>query len=331
MKKLLAKQKVSEGKITALGTHMVSIAQTTLKEIERLQTDIVESNKSLEMMTQCVIHMKVIMDKFIWKVSGNVNVIRFLAFILGIISVNMERNLSNYQQLLADLDHLIDGFDTLSSDLLSPTIIPPGKLAELLDHVKMKLMEHFKEYELAMTEIHQYYDLPLVSYIYTDDMLVLQIPIYVKHYQQQILDLFSLQRVPVPYHPNRKSLVEKHAYTWLKQDCDMLAMSNSTYLALDSKQLPNCKRFSTMYYCKNLFLVTHRSEHSCESAIYWNESTNLNNEKCNFEYYHELKSEPRIMDVEDYPLLAGFPVPWILFVQKKDKFQILKKVVHISL
>ena len=48
----------------------------------------------------------------------------------------MERNLSNYQQLLADLDHLMDGLDTLSSGLLSHTIIPPGKLAELLGHVK---------------------------------------------------------------------------------------------------------------------------------------------------------------------------------------------------
>ena len=34
-----------------------------------------------------------------------------------------------------------------------------------------------------MTEIYQYYNLPFVRYSYTDDMLTLQIPIYVKHYQ----------------------------------------------------------------------------------------------------------------------------------------------------
>ena len=65
---------------------------------------------------------------------------------------------------------------TQSLGLLSHTTIPPGKLAELLDRVKVKLIEHLKEYELAMWEIHQYYDLPLVSYSYTDDMLILQIP-----------------------------------------------------------------------------------------------------------------------------------------------------------
>ena len=116
--------------------------------------------------------------------SDNANAIRFLAFILDGISAIMERNLSKYQQVLADLDHLMDGLETLSLGLFSNTIILPGKLAELMDHVKMKLIESFKEYELAMTEIPQYYDLPLVRYSYTDDMLILQIPIYVKHYQQ---------------------------------------------------------------------------------------------------------------------------------------------------
>ena len=102
----------------------------------------------------------------------------------------------------------------------------------------MKLIDHFKVYELTMIEIHQSYDLPLVSYSYAVDMLILLIPIYVKLYQQQTLELFSLQPVPVPYHPNRKSSDENHAYTWLKPNHDMLAMSSSTYLALDSKQLP---------------------------------------------------------------------------------------------
>ena len=52
MKKLLTKQKLNEDKITALGTQMVSIAQTTLKEIERLQKDIADNNKRLKRLTQ---------------------------------------------------------------------------------------------------------------------------------------------------------------------------------------------------------------------------------------------------------------------------------------
>ena len=127
---------VNEGNIKALGTQMVLIAQTSLKEIERLQTDIVEGNKRLEVLTQCVIHMKLIMDNFIMKINNNMNAIRLLAFILGNISTNVERNLSKYQQLFANLDHLMDGLDILSSGSLSLTISPPGKLTELLEYMK---------------------------------------------------------------------------------------------------------------------------------------------------------------------------------------------------
>ena len=57
MKKLLTKQRINEGKITALGMQMVSIAQTTLKKIERLQENIVVHNKRLKRLTQHVMHM----------------------------------------------------------------------------------------------------------------------------------------------------------------------------------------------------------------------------------------------------------------------------------
>ena len=63
-------------------------------------------------------YMQVVIDKFLQKVSDNVNAIRFLAFILGRISANMVGHLSKYQQLFTDLDHLMDGLGTFSSGLL---------------------------------------------------------------------------------------------------------------------------------------------------------------------------------------------------------------------
>ena len=60
-----------------------------------------------------MMHMQNLIDKFLWKVSDNANAIRFVAFILQRISANMERKVSKYQQLLAYLDHLMDGIDTI--------------------------------------------------------------------------------------------------------------------------------------------------------------------------------------------------------------------------
>ena len=62
--------------------------------------------------------------------------------------------------------------------------------------------------------------------------------------------------------------------------------------------------------------MTHISEHTCESAIYLNESASLINEKCNVEYC-KLTPEPRVLDAGDYLLLAGLPVPWTFFCTKE--------------
>ena len=43
-------------------------------------------------------------------------------------------------------------------------------------------------------------------------------------------------------------------------------------------------------------------------------SASLINEKCNFEYYHGLTPEPKVLDAGDYLLLAGLPVPWTFFL-----------------
>ena len=64
-------------------------------------------------------------------------------------------------------------------------------------------------------------------------------------------------------------------------------------------------------------MLTHRSEHTCESAIYWNESARLINEKCNFEYFHALTPESRVLDGGDCLLLAGLPIPWTFFCTKE--------------
>ena len=56
---------------------------------------------------------------------------------------------------MPDLVHPMDRLDTLSSGLFSHTIFPPVRLAELLYHLKEEIIENFKEYELAITEIQQ--------------------------------------------------------------------------------------------------------------------------------------------------------------------------------
>ena len=54
---------------------------------------------------------------------------------------------------MTDLDYLPDGLNTLFRIAFTYYTLP-AKSSGLLDYVKMKLIEHFTEYDLAMTEIH---------------------------------------------------------------------------------------------------------------------------------------------------------------------------------
>ena len=49
--------------------------------------------------------------------------------------------------------------------------------------------------------------------------------------------------------------------------------------------------------CEELFVVKHKSSFSCESAIYFNLSTNIIRDNCNFDfYYNKTDIIPAVLD-----------------------------------
>ena len=51
------------------------------------------------------------------------------------------------------------------------------------------------------------------------------------------------------------------------------------------------------FYCKELFIVKHKSKYSCESVIYFNLSSEIIKENCNFAYYfNKTNIKPTVLD-----------------------------------
>ena len=50
-------------------------------------------------------------------------------------------------------------------------------------------------------------------------------------------------------------------------------------------ELRSCKKISYEFYCKELFVVKHKSSYSCESAIYFNLTTDIIKNNCEFDFY----------------------------------------------
>ena len=68
-----------------------------------------------------------------------------------------------------------------------------------------------------------------------------------------------------------------------------------------------CKRISYEFYCKELFVVKHKTSYSCESAIYFNLDTDIK-ENCDFRfYYNKMDIIPTVLDGGSEIILANWP------------------------
>ena len=65
--------------------------------------------------------------------------------------------------------------------------------------------------------------------------------------------------------------------------------------------------------------MKHTSEHTCESAIYHNESPDIIKDKCDIQYYPDLNPEPAILDAGNYLLLGNLPLPWTIICNHNDQ------------
>ena len=71
--------------------------------------------------------------------------------------------------------------------------------------------------------------------------------------------------------------------------------------------------------------MKHTCEHTCETAIYHEQSPDLIRDKCNIQYYPKLDPTPQIIDAEKHILLGNIPEPRMIL------FLTLLKLVNILL
>ena len=77
---------------------------------------------------------------------------------------------------------------------------------------------------------------------------------------------------------------------------------------LRQQELRSCKRIGYEFYYQEPFVVKHKSSHSCESAIYFNLTTDIIKNNCNFKFYfNKTDISPTVLDGGDEIVLANWP------------------------
>ena len=109
--------------------------------------------------------------------------------------------------------------------------------------------------------------------------LIIQFPVFVQPYTQQPLILYQLEIVPVPIKDENS---KAYSFTELKIKKLYIALNSKTYINICHQELATCKRIGYEFYCKELFVVRHKTIHSCKSAIYFNLDTEVVKQNCDF-------------------------------------------------
>ena len=64
--------------------------------------------------------------------------------------------------------------------------------------------------------------------------------------------------------------VKANSYSQVRIEKSYIAAGTDYYTQLRISELLMCKSIRHIYYCEELFVIKHKSRHSCVSAIFYN-------------------------------------------------------------
>ena len=166
------------------------------------------------------------------------------------------------------------GIENLNSGYLTHCILDPKILGKYLEAVEDDLEKSAPEFEPVFTSIYQYYGNSLISFTYTIDDLLLQLPILIKLKVQVPMSLFSIKTAPVPLDAETY-IGEKRQYTQIIPEIELIALTENNYIPLTQAQISLSAKIGYMYYYEYAHLLKKCMEHTCMSAIYYDQGSNI--------------------------------------------------------
>ena len=157
MKKLLEQQHHLENKVVRLEEDMISLAHVAIEGLQHLQGELIRQGRHIKNLTSRVRRLEITLSNVNACITDNTNAIKFLSSLFGLLLSDLNRYLMLYETILSELDHFLDALDYLSNNQLSHSVIPPKEMNDLITHVKDVLVTTYPNYELIVSEVHDYY------------------------------------------------------------------------------------------------------------------------------------------------------------------------------
>ena len=199
----------------------------------------------------------------------------------------------------------------MNSGYLMHRILDPKILAKYLEAVEDNLEEMAPEFEPVFTSVYQYYGNSLISFTNTIDDLLLQLLILITLKVQVPMSLFSIETAPVPLDAETY-IEEKREYTQIIPKTELIALTENNYIPLTQARISLCGKISYMYYCEYADLLKKCTEHTCMSAIYYDQGSDVKAKQCKTIVTFDTIPESKILDAGDLFILSNLQKHWTI-------------------
>ena len=229
----------------------------------------------------------------------------YITILVGTLQ-RIHRQYIRYESALNDT---LIGIENLNSGYLPHHILDPQVLGKYLEAVEDDLEETAPEFEPVFTSVYQYYGNSLISFTNTIDDLLLQLPILIKLKVQVPMSLFSIKTAPVPL---ETYIGEKREYTQIIPETESITLTETNYVPLTQAQKSLCAKIGYMYYCEYAHLLKKRTEHTCMSAIYYDQGSDIKAKQCKTSVTFNTIPESKILDTGNLLILSNLQKPWTI-------------------
>ena len=219
-----------------------------------------------------------------------------------------EEHVVTYREAVKAARDFLDGIAIVTQGRLPRALISDNQLREILGKVNTMVKRNYPDYVLAAKHISHYRDMKMVTFAVDQQALslIVTFPAFIKNYKQPPLSLYEVETVPVPIIDKN---VKANSYSQVRIEKSYIAAGADYYVQLRISELLMCKSIRHKYYCEELFVIKHKSRHSCVSAIFYNLSPATITKNCKFDYYYNTTVPPVILDGGGDVLLANFHGP----------------------
>ena len=224
------------------------------------------------------------------------------------LELAQEEHVTEYKEVYKAGKELLDAIAILSQRRLPKSLFPDQRVKDILAQVDKMVKMSYPDYELVANHISHYRDMELVTFLVyrVTHSLIVTFPVFIKDFKQPPLSLFEIETVPVPI-PDKNRQAD--SYSQVRIQKDYIAAGMDYYIQIRMTEMLMCKSIGYIYYCEELFVVKHKSKHSCASAIFYELGPSQVIKNCRCDYMYNETVPPVILDRGKDILLANFQGP----------------------